>query len=89
MKAFIIILYHNCLSNVHFNLSGSEEDLKLYLLHNGTDNSSCGQYVSTACQTFPWTLGVYSKSRMNGTLPTLHLITDVSFEVGPEIVVKI
>ena len=71
----------------------SEADSQFYLALNGTDSTSCGHNISTACRTFPWLLHVfYNESDLNNTthvkLPRLNLITAASFEIGPQILVS-
>ena len=67
-----------------------KEDPQFYLMDNGTDTSSCGRNVSTACRTFSWLLGVfYNESYRNSTeLPTLKLMLGISLFIGPDIQVR-
>ena len=75
-------------ANVSFTVL--EVDSQLYLALNGTDSTSCGHNISTACRTFPWLLDVfYNESYVNNVqLPRLNLITATSFKIGPEILVR-
>ena len=59
-------------------------------MDNGTDTSSCGRNVPTACRTFSWLLGVfYNESYTNSTeLLTLNLMLGSSLLIGPEIQVR-
>ena len=67
-----------------------KEDPQFYLTKNGTDTSSCGGDVSSACRTFPWLLGVfYNESYTNSTeLPILNLMLGTSLLIGPDILVR-
>ena len=71
----------------------SEAEFEFYLASNGTDSTSCGHNISTACRTFPWLLDVfYNESYLNNInqkLPGLNLTTTTSFEIGPEILVRL
>ena len=67
-----------------------KEDPHFYLTNNGTDTSSCGREVFSACRTFPWLLGVfYNESYINSTdLPILNLMLGTSLFIGPDILVR-
>ena len=67
-----------------------KEDPQFYLMDNGTDTSSCGRNVSTACRTLSWLLGVfYNESHTNSTrLPTLNMMLGTSLHIGHDTQVR-
>ena len=67
-----------------------EAESQFYLAPNGTDSTSCGHNITTACRTFTWLLDVfYNESYLNNiNLPRLSLVIATSFEIGPEILVR-